>query len=173
MLFFSAADEKKCSDPALKALCVGKENCRRQTLLQSLGSEEHPTTVREACCDICHPKCPYDTLAMPCTPTSIRQRPKAIRVLSQGLKRKLQQRLLQERDAVISNRLALQMLPKSVVCPVKVIEEVCTRSKYISNLKDIRSIPCLRSELHASFLNTILEVVSNAPPVKRRRPRRQ
>ncbi len=42
VLFFSESAEKKCSDATLKAICHGKENCRRTTLLEGLGSSEHP-----------------------------------------------------------------------------------------------------------------------------------
>ncbi len=172
VLFYSEAEEKKCVDPALKLLCSGKENCQRSTLLKGLGSTESSNVTTDMCCDACNPQCPLSSLVLFRVPCKRKKRPLAVRKISKALSKSLEERLTHDLDHVIENTPELLMLPKSVVCPVNVIKEVCSRSKYITTLEDIYSIPCLRPEFHTIFFNSVLETVSHAPPVKRRCRRR-
>ncbi len=155
MFFTSEADRKKC-DATLKDLCCGQENCRRSTLLKGLGSTEQSSVGRERCCDSCNSHCPYESLVLTHGASGSKRKKQAqkLRVISTELAESLEDRLVHERDSIIESSAAMVMLPKSVVCPINVIKEVCTRSKFVSSVDDIRAIPGLRSEFHSVFLTS-------------------
>ena len=75
--------------------------------------------------------------------------------LAPDIKSALETRLLIERDRLISKHPALKMFPKSVVCPLGVIKEVCGRSRAIANIEDMHSLPCIRPEFHEPFLKLL------------------
>ena len=60
LLLYSTAETRNCSDESLQSLCEHKENCRRQTLLQALGSDECSVVSKNLCCEVCQPV--YSTL---------------------------------------------------------------------------------------------------------------
>ncbi len=72
-------------------------------------------------------------------------------MISEQLGKSLEEKLTQGRDKIIKNSAVLPMLPKLVVCPINVIKEVCSRSKFITCIDHIRDIPCLRPEFHTFF----------------------
>ena len=68
----------------------------------------------------------------------------------------LEHKLIVIRDTTIGNNPVLRMILKSVVCPVSVIRELCSRSKCISSLEDIRSFAGIRPEFHLALLKAIV-----------------
>ena len=121
------------------------------------------------CCDVCQPVCPYTELNIASESLGTRKRRPRMRAVSSDIQSSLETKLLVERDTLISKHPGLKMLPKSVVCPLSVIREVCSRCKSINSIEDIRSLPCIRPEFHLAFFNAVVECtgISNAPPQKR------
>lgn len=58
------------------------------------------------------------------------------------------------------------MMPKSVVCPISTITELCSWSRSIHSVEDIRSFAGVHPELYLAFLNVIVQV-GGSPPEKR------
>ena len=96
----------------------------------------------------------------------IKKRRPRVRPVSTEEQSTLESKLLVERDTLIANNPDLRMIPKSVICPISVIKELCYRRKSISSLEDIRSFAGVRPELHLAFLKTI---VGESPLEKRSR----
>ena len=103
------------------------------------------------CCDVCQPVCPYTELNIASESLRTRKRRPRMRTVSSDIRSSLETKLLVERDALISKHPGLKMLPKSVVCPLSVIREVCSRCKSINSIEDIRSLPCIRPVSFSPF----------------------
>ena len=160
---------KKRTDPDLKALCDQKENCRRRILLRALGSDECSSVTRNLCCDCCQPVYPYFDLTVPSVTLETRKRRPRTGSVPVDIQTFLETKLLVERDAIIAKNPALKMLPKSVVCPLTIIRDMCARSHSINSVEDISAYPCIRPELHLPFFHVFVECLSCAPPSKRTR----
>ena len=125
------------------------------------------------CCDVCQPVCPYTELTVTSVSVEARKRTVRKRALPTDMQHFLEAKLLVERDALIARHPALKMFPKSVICPLSVVRELCSKSRSINNIDDIRSLPCIRPEFHLPFFNVIVECLSNAPHPKRACVRQQ
>ena len=112
--------------------------------------------------------CPYTELNIASESLRTRKWRPRMRAVSSDIRSSLETKLLVERDALISKHPGLKMLPKSVVCPLSVIREVCSRCKSINSIEDIRSLPCIWPEFHLAFFNAVVEYtcISNGPPQK-------
>ena len=64
--------------------------------------------------------------------------------------------LLSQRDALIERIPALKIFPKSVICPLSLIRELCMRSRSIKSVDDIQSFSCVRPEFHSPFFDAIV-----------------
>lgn len=164
VLFYSTVEAKNSSDHYLKSLCNDSENCRRCNLLQALGKDECSTVSKNLCCDVCQPTCPYTDLTLPFSTLPTKKRRPRLQPVSAEDQKTLESKLLVERDTVIASNPALKMLPKSVVCPISTIKELCSRSKSINCAQDIYAFAGVRPELCTPFLNVIIGV---SPPQKR------
>ena len=160
VLFYTAAELKGLTDSNLRSLCDNKENCRRRTLLKALGSSESVTTESGICCDICEPVCPYEELDCPKLSAEPRKNTLRKRTLPTVSRQLLETELVAQREALIERNPALKMFPKSVICPITVIREVCNRSRSVKTVDDLKSIACLRQELHVPFFNVIVSLGS-------------
>ena len=159
VLFYSPAELKGSAEATLKALCDQGENCHRRMLLKGLGSSEMVTTESRICCDVCEPVCPYKDLTFPRVPearkTTLRKR-----ALPQNTRQMMESELLAQRDAVVEGNPALKMFPKSVFCPLNVIQDVCSKSSSVKCIHDMQSFSCLRKELHSPFFTVITSLRS-------------
>ena len=112
------------------------------------------------CCNVCEVLCPYTELVFPsCTPEVKKRRPRVRSLLPENAN-SLQLELLGVRDRVIAENPAFRMVPKSVVCPVSVIKLVTSRSSSIKCIEDFHTIPGLRKQFHAPFLQVFQCVYS-------------
>ncbi len=123
----NAKELKTCSDDALSANCKQKENCRRRSLMESLGSHEN-FSYSGQCCDVCSTvaKCTEFNLL---TPVSVRRKPRSrvVRSVGTALSEALMGRLLHERDTILTEDIGLKMLGKEVVLPTAAITDLCKR----------------------------------------------
>ena len=161
ILFYSAAEMKGTTDLILRSLCDQKENCRRLAIIRALGSSELLSGERGLCCDVCAPVCPYKELAVPCGVVAARRRTVRKRALSPTTSRLMEKELISQRDALIERNPALKIFPKSVICPLSVIREICLRSRSIKSINDFQLISCVRPELHSPFFSVIVKCLDN------------
>ena len=131
--------------------------CCRNTILRALG-DERSSAQKNLCCIICHPPCPYPELMFLSAPREARKRRPRIRPLSPELQSSIESRLLKERDSIIDSDPALKMLPKSLICPISVIKDICSKSTSICSVEDIRSFPCVRTNFMFAFLMQLWNV---------------
>ena len=106
-------------------LVLQKENCRRKLLLRGLGSSEAITEGGGLCCDVCSsslklkPPSVVDLL-QPMKMT--RKRTVNSRKLSDDLIKDLRERLLVERQVIVSEEpFSYSMLIKSVLASTKIV----------------------------------------------------
>lgn len=124
MLLYSAAELKNCSDIALKALCENKENCHRRSILRALSSDECSTVPQDTCCNLCTHSCPYTELEYPASSLEVRKRKTRICSIPSQLQNAVREKLIAERDKFIQQHPSFRMVPKSVVCPLSVINDI-------------------------------------------------
>ena len=158
-------------DPILERFCASgnTENCLRDILLRGLGSS---AVVRHntACCTVC---C---TGGVPCARLDILQpgtrkyhkKPATVREISESLSKQLQVALEQERDKILAEKPSYRILGSQYVCSDFVIQEICTRAKYITSSHDL-NVAFLRPELRSHFYSVVMNFVADALPSKRRR----
>lgn len=162
-------DVDSCKDPTLAKFCSvrdkkNKENhvCRRKVLLEGLGSRESVSIPPEACCDSCsNGKLPpaLDLVQRKGKPRKRKQAP--VRAPSADQLKELRARLLSERDRIVAGDDGLRMLGRDVVCPAKVVDEICAHlsDNAISSVSHMLSIKGLRHSLHSSFFNVIMDTL--------------
>ena len=140
-------------------VCEQTENCRRKTLLRSLGSNELvDASPGTPCCDVCSP-----IVRTSCTrsrvvdkldifrATTLAPKPRrcAVRSVTPTLEKRLRDRLQVERDAIVDSEIGYKMLGKYVV------DELCKRAKFIKDCDDVSSVPGLRKQ----FVNRLYYVI--------------
>ena len=86
---------------------------------------------------------------------TLRKRP-----LPQNTQHQMEAELLAQRDAMIERNPALAIFPKSIACPLSVIQEVCSRSSSVQCINDMQSFKGLRQELHSPFFHVIIRLRS-------------
>ena len=149
---------------------LGKENCRRQHLLRSLGDAERLQQDRSKCCCLCTPKTvPYPKLALMIKRVSCKRKqaepPKE--VLSKDDINELTKRLLETRDSVVESSTGLKMLGSQVVCDSVVIDEICRKAPCICSVQDMSKISNLRPQFHEPMFNVVSSMTeSMLPPTK-------
>ena len=115
-------------------VCEQTENCRRSTLLKSLGSNELvDASSGTPCCDVCSV-----IVRTPCTrsrlvdkldifqPITLAPKPRrrAVRSVTPTLEKRLRDRLQLERDAIVDSEIGYKMLGKYVLIPDTCIDEL-------------------------------------------------
>ena len=137
-------------------------------MLSSLGSTEHISSS-ELCCDICSiGKVPYvrvDVVSM--VRRKSHRKPEAVRVVDTALKKRLYQRLADERRKVMEENPSYSILGSSVVCSNTVLHAICERASYVSALEHM-DIFFLRPELKERFYYVVRDVLVSAPLICRR-----
>ena len=142
----NARELKKTNDQDLIKFLSSKENCRRNILIQALGSTEN---VREPpsrmCCDVCNPRAP---MIFERTSTTTRQpRRTIVRVVTKEQQEGLKKALVDEREKITQSNDAYSMLGNELVIPTGCIVEVVRRSQFIQSETDLSAIPGLRRDL--------------------------
>ena len=145
-------------------VCEQTDNCRRSTLLRSLGSNEIVDgSSGTPCCDVCSAiigtSCAgrvVDKLDI-FQPTTLAPKPRrrAVRCVTPTMEKRLRDRLKVERDAIVDSEIGYQMLGKYVVIPDTCIDELCKRTKFIKDCDDVSSVPGLCKQ----FVNRLYSVV--------------
>ena len=153
VLFCNRSELKHCKDTSLGDVVMAKENCRRSVLLKGLGDEtSHSNPL---CCDICgHLPVPTLRFFLPIK-SRRKQKPKAVRNVSEDVLKVMKERLLSERKAIICNNSAFMALGGAFVCPVASIDLICQRVNFISELSDITNIPGIRSQFAEKLFNVV------------------
>ena len=119
--FLAELDEAKKIEASINNFCVSKENCRRLTLLNSIGSSEVPDHIGAPCCDVCGTV--PDKLSFEVAPTSHKRR-KALREVDKDLKSSLRDRLAKERDLFVEQHPLYKMIGREFVCASAIIEDI-------------------------------------------------
>ena len=134
------------------------------------GCSDVLVTDPEICCDYCNPKgVPYKELDILGKGKRKRQRkPPVLREVSEECSKKLQARLLEERDSIVSESVGFQMLGHDAVCHPKTIAILCSKAPHISTLQDIDTVPGLRPQLRKRLYVVMMTVLSDAPPPSKR-----
>lgn len=155
----------------MRAYCEGKENCRRQHLLRSLGDIERLHQDRSKCCDNCTPRImPYPKLALMIKKRSSKRKQTESHeaVLREDDVKVLTKRLVETRDSVLKGSVGLRMLGSDVVCDSVVIGEICRKAPHICSVQDMSKISNLRPQFYEPMflvVNAMTESIS--PPAKR------
>lgn len=76
--------------------------------------------------------------------------------MTESLEGCLKDRLLQERHRYVQDHPAFLYLGEEAVCPDCVIQNICTKSRFIKTKEDMSSIYGLRSELSEKFFNVFV-----------------
>ena len=148
-------------------VCEQTENCRRSTLLRSLGSNELvDASPGTPCCDVCsvivRTSCTRSRLVdkldifQPIT-LAPKPRRRAVRSVTPTLEKRLRDRLQLERDAIVDSEIGYKMLGKYVVIPDTCIDELCKRVKFIKDRTDVLSVPGLRKQFVDRLYSVIID----------------
>lgn len=97
-----------------------------------------------------------------------RKKPATVREIPDSLSQQLQIALEQERDKILAEKPSFRILGSQYICSDFVIQEICSRAKYITSLDDL-NIAFLRPELRSRFYSVVMNIVVDAPPSKKRR----
>ena len=150
-------------------VCEQTENCRRSTLLRSLGSNElHVVDASPGtpCCDVCsvvdRTSCNRSRVVDKLDifqPTTLAPKPRrhAVRSVTPSLERRQRDRLRLERDAIVDSEIGYKMLGKYVVIPDTCIDELCKRAKFIKDRADVSSVSGLRKQFVDRLYSVIID----------------
>lgn len=156
--------QQKFKDPKLQQYCFGNENCRRITLLRSVGSLED-VSGNDACCDVCTPSVPL--LLLDSLVTQKRKRRHLVRRVGKVTTEQLRLRLVAEREKLMSEHPGYRMIG-DFVCSDATIGELCQQAKYCNNIDDVDTYH-IRPEFRDRIFNVLMETVSTELPPKRSR----
>lgn len=126
----------------------------------------------DACCDVCNSSMLPSDLTLnfsePCSSVTQRKRRRAVRKISDAMKKTLKARLQSERDAYLKENPGFGMIGASFVCPDATIDEICNQAKFTNSVDDIILFG-VRSVLKERFFNVILDVCDYVPCEKNSR----
>ena len=164
MIFVGNTD--KISDSALQKYCTDKENCLRSNLIVSIGGSVQKTS--RLCCSICNVSCSLPRLDILLhRPVSRKKRRVPVRKIDQSLLLELKSRLEEERNKYVVEHPCMAIFGLQFICSDNVIDKICSDAKYLTKIEDLdQFIIC--KELVTRFYSTIIEVIGNAPPPKRK-----
>ena len=141
-----AREVKQTKDSDLVNFASSKENCRRRTLLNALGSSEHITSGNVTiCCDVCSPSLLSNVFKR--IHSRRRTRSPIARAVTKQQQDQLHLALERGRSSIVGSSLGYSMLGREVVFPTGCILEIVKQSQYITCEADISSIPGVRKEL--------------------------
>lgn len=149
---------------------MGKENCRRQHLLRSLGDLERLQQDKSNCCCLCTPRIvPYPKIAPMIKKASCKRKrcepPK--NTLSKDDVSCLTKRLIETRNSIVRTNIGLRMLGAQVVCDSVVIGEICRQAPRIRSVQDMSKIRNLRPQLYEPMFRDVCAVTESIlPPTK-------
>ena len=164
-MFYSL--QQKFKDPKLQQYCFGNENCRRVTLLRSVGSLED-VSRNDACCDVCTPGVPHAVDLLTPKATQKRKRRHLVRRIGKVTSEQLRPRLVEEREKLMSEHPGYRMIGPEFVCSDAAIGELCQEVKYFNSIDDVNTYH-VRPEFRERIFNVLMETVSTDLPPKRSR----
>ena len=151
---------RKIVDSALVGMVAEKSvACRRKALLKQLGSDEILTPSQHDCCDVCGALSVATFKFLTPARSTRKARPTPVRNVSAQMVSLLKARLLRERRRLLDSNMKYKALGGIVACPVASITEICNRVKYIKDLRDITSVPCIPHFFAESFFNIIKDTL--------------
>ena len=167
-MFFYNRKQKKI-DPKVMDWCVSKENCRRKSMLQAIGSNEVPQ-VSSFCCDVCNVELPASKLSFESLVAPVkRKRRAALRTVNEDLEAHLRSVLLKEREAYMQEHPSFNMIGAHFVCSLSTITSICEQACFIKSTDDLAKQFGLCTDLCSRFLNVIMCELSTAPVHKKSR----
>ena len=155
-------------DKSLERFIKNSENCRRQCMLESIGSPNAracstATDSNFKCCDCCCPFAPtppsYCTLDV--LKPSIQTRRKRKRAVRTVDKKCLREQLVRTREEFLSQRSDFRMVGVGFVCADGIIDKLCDEAKYIENVDDLSpDFNGVRADLKLLFFAVIRDTCS-------------
>ena len=165
-MFFT---RQKKIDPDVKLFCLEKENCRRTTMLRSIGSKEVIDRSTSVPCDVCD-SVPASLSFESARRTSERQTKRtAVRDVDDELKADLKEKLFKERELYIQKHPCYKMVGADFVCSSVVIDDICADARFINSVDSISTYYDIHPEMQSIFFTVIMDALSNAPPKRKRR----
>lgn len=154
----------------MKDFCVGKENCRRDGMLKAIGSKEIPDRELNNCCDVCTEvpsNLSFELLVG--SAGEKRKRRVAVRVVEKELEEELRAGLLKEREKYLELHPPFKMIGADFVCPLAVINDLCSRARFIDCVDDIIEVYDIHKDFRRNLFVVLMDILSKAPATKRRR----
>ena len=118
-----------------RSFCEGKDNCRRSHMLTSLGDSETMHCDKTTCCDVCNPNgVPYKNVVAISKGKRTRvSKGKRVRSYSDDEIKRVEKRLKEEQDHIVSQSVGLRMLGAESVCHS---EQLCTLVPFVKSKSD-------------------------------------
>ena len=135
-------------------------------MLRCLGDSETLHCDKTTCCDVCNPNgVPYKNVVAICKKgkrTRVSKR-KRVRSCSEDEMKKVEKKLKEERDHIVSQSVGLRTLGAELVCHSLSIEQLCTRVPYIKSKSDVSKVPGIRPKLCERLFNVVVDVETLQP----------
>ena len=163
---FYAYRKEDYKDKSLRDYVECGENCRRKMLLNGMGGSFSGRA--EICCDICTPLAVESRLDILKPGQAVgRKRRRAVRDIDDSLKEILMKRLSEERDCTLREMPSFRIFGEDFILPDTTILELCCQSCYITAESDI-CLYGIRPDVKERLFNVIIDVVSSAPPPRKK-----
>ena len=125
------------------------------------------------CCDTCLKKCDTEVpfCEIPLVDGRVKEnksRRSAVKQVSAVLQTELKENLLCERDRIMEENPAFNMLGVSFVCSNSIINNLCKDAKFYQSERDINLFG-IRPEYRKRLSNIVLNTIHDAPTTKRSR----
>lgn len=162
--------KQKVKDTNLKAYCDvrDKENCRRVQLLHALGDASMCSRDLSICCDRCNHKgvpIPHlQAITKRSKKTGGQKSKRSRQEDDTNVIKQLREKLITERDKIISNSPGLTWLGPDHVCNDRVISGICERAHLVKTVADLSSVPGLWRQLHDPMYDVIASFPDILPP---------
>ena len=147
-LFYSSKKVYSC--PEMESF-IKERNCKRITLLTSIGGVVEETNRGIDCCDVCGGDPVSSRLKILSRSVVSRRKKRSRRLID---KKYLEGRLKEIRETVLSEHPAFRMLGVNFLCPDSTIMKVCEEATFAMDHKDFTVN--LRSELRDQFISAAL-----------------
>ncbi len=151
-LFFSP--KKVYSSPEMESFVKDQRNCRRLSLVASVGGVAEKNDGI-GCCDLCGGDPVSSRLKIHASSVVGKRKARRVRRMVDP---NLEDRLKEIRETVLSEHPAFKMLGVNFLCPDSTIKRVCEEAKYAKEFGDF-SVH-LRAELRYKFLSETLSCTS-------------
>lgn len=101
-----------------------------------------------------------------------KKRRQVVHTLSKSKMKILQDKLIEEREKILTERPGFGFLGLDSICPDVTIDELCKQSRYISSVNDMQLFG-IKPEFKNRFFNIVKSVVEPENPSQLSRPKRR